>query len=159
MLDAEKEGVITTSGKIIKEGHFLLPILSTFAKESPPKLEEALSLIKNSASQVSKKSKSVLLSEKVQSSIQYLAFLANYELLFDTSIGMYDFELAKAVARHSQMDPKVYLPMLKRWRELPESTARYEVDVKLKRYESALHHLVASSSTSNQEDEANASNE
>jgi len=160
MLDAEKEGIITSSGKIIKEGHFLLPILSTFAKESPPKLEEALSLIKNSASQVSRKSKSVLLSEKVQSSIQYLAFLANYELLFDTSIGMYDFELAKAVARHSQMDPKVYLPMLKRWRELPESTARYEVDVKLKRYESALHHLVASSSsTSNQEDEVKASND
>ena len=41
------------------------------------------------------------------------------------------------------MDPKVYLPMLKRWRELPEATARYEVDVKLKRYESALRHLVA----------------
>ncbi|KAL7542565.1 hypothetical protein ACHAXR_012383 [Thalassiosira sp. AJA248-18] len=145
MTSAEKDGV-TSSGKVIKEGHFLLPILSTFAKESPPKLEEALSLIKNSASRDSSKlsrKKSILLSEHVQSSIQYLAFLADYELIFNTAIGIYDFDLAKAVARHSQMDPKVYLPMLKRWRELPESTARYEVDVKLKRYESALHHLVA----------------
>ena len=147
MLDSEKDGVVTSSGKIVKEGHFLLPILSTFAKETPPKLEEALSLIKSNApNDTSKKSsrKSALLSENVQSSIQYLAFLADYELLYNTAIGMYDFELAKAVARHSQMDPKVYLPMLKRWRELPEATARYEVDVKLKRYESALRHLVTS---------------
>jgi len=146
MLDAEKDGV-TSSGKIVKEGHFLLPVLSTFAKENPPKLEEALSLIKGNASRgPSKKStrKSVLLSEHVQSSIQYLAFLADFELIFNSAIGMYDYDLAKAVARHSQMDPKVYLPMLKRWKELPESTARYEVDVKLKRYESALRHLVDS---------------
>ncbi|KAL9188474.1 hypothetical protein ACHAXT_006852 [Thalassiosira profunda] len=146
MLDAEKNGA-TPGGKAVQEGHYLLPILSTFAKESPPKLEEALSRIKNSAARApskQSKKKSVLLSDHVQSSVQYLAFLADYELIFNTAIGMYDFELAKAVARHSQMDPKLYLPMLKRWRELPEATARYEVDVKLKRYESALRHLVAS---------------
>lgn len=155
MLDAERAGV-TASGKIVKEGHFLLPILSTFAKESPPKLEEALSLIKGNATRDSSKKstrKSVLLSEHVQSSIQYLAFLADYEIIFNTAIGMYDFDLAKAVARHSQMDPKIYLPMLKHWKELPESTARYEVDVKLKRYESALRHLVNSGQHTEDNDE------
>ena len=94
LLDSEKEG-ITSSGKIVKEGHFLLPILSTFAKESPPKLEEALNLIKSTATRdpsKHSKRKSVLLSEHVQSSIQYLAFLANYEHIFNTAIGMYDFE-------------------------------------------------------------------
>ena len=147
MLMAEKDGA-TQSGDMISEGHFLLPVLSTFAKEVPARLEEALTLIKINASkepQRQRKKTSILLSDHVQSSIQYLAFLADYELLFNTSIGMYDFELAKAVARHSQMDPKVYLPMLKRWRdELPECVARFEVDVKLKRYESALRHLVSS---------------
>ena len=54
---------------------------------------------------------------------------------------MYDYDLAKAVARNSQMDPKVYLPMLKRLRSLPEFVARFEVDIKLERYESALDHL------------------
>lgn len=144
MAGAEKDGV-TASGNIVEERHFLLPILSTLAKENPPKLEEALILIKNNApSTNAKKSKQhmTLLSEQVQQSIKYLAFLADYELIFNTAIGLYDFDLAKAVARHSQMDPKVYLPMLKRWRELPEDTAKYEVDVKLKRYESALRHLV-----------------
>ena len=147
MLNAEKNGS-TQSGIIVSDGHFLLPILSTFAKEVPARLEEALILIKSSASQMQptyRKKTSILLSEHVQSSIQYLAFLADYELLYSTAIGLYDFELAKAVARHSQIDPKIYIPMLKRWREeLPEAIARFEVDVKLKRYESALRHLVAS---------------
>lgn len=149
MLDVEKEGQ-TNCGRSVKEGHFLLPIISTFAKENPPKLEEALLLIVSSGSLcTTRKQKSVLLSETVQSSIQYLAFLADYELIFNTAIGMYDFDLAKAVARHSQMDPKVYLPMLKRWREMPEASARFEVDVKLKRYEFALRHLVASGTAEN----------
>lgn len=146
MLAAEKDGM-TSCGKIVEKGHFLLPILSTFAKESPPKVEEALSLIKDSATSAKAKQsegKSILISDYVQSSIQYLAFLADYELIFNTALGMYDFDLAKAVARHSQMDPKVYLPMLKRLRELPTSLACFDVDVKLKRFESALRHLVAS---------------
>ena len=154
MLDAEANGV-TSSSKVIEKGHFLLPILSTFAKESPPKVEEALSLIKESAlsKEQQSKSKSVLISDYAQSSIQYLAFLSDYELLFNTALGMYDFDLAKAVARHSQMDPKVYLPMLKRFRELPLALACFDVDVKLKRYESALRHLVASSSYNETDEE------
>ena len=57
---------------------------------------------------------------------------------------MYDYDLAKAVARNSQMHPKVYLPMLKRLRSLPEFVARFEVDIKLERYESALDRLYKS---------------
>ena len=56
------------------EGQFLLPILSTFAKESPPKLENALKLIKSNALSQPSSSRSgkqsVLLSEKAQSSIK-----------------------------------------------------------------------------------------
>lgn len=131
------------SSDVSYEGKFLLPILSTFAKQEPPKLEAALSLIKENAINTSASVvvKNVLLSDKAQSSIQYLAFLADYKLLFDTALGMYDFDLAKAVARNSQMDPKVYLPMLKRLISLPEFDAKHEVDVRLKRYESALRHL------------------
>ena len=128
------------------EGKYLLPILSTFAKQEPAKLEDALSLIKENAVKIpsTKSMKSILLSDKVQSSIQYLAFLANYELLFNTALGMYDFDLAKAVARNSQMDPKIYLPLVKRLKNLPEFEAKYEVDLKLKRYESALTNLFKS---------------
>ena len=155
MLAAEKDGV-TSTGKVVEKGHFLLPVLSTFAKESPPKVEEALFMIKDSATSAKakqSKGKSILISDYVQSSIQYLAFLADYELIFNTALGLYDFDLAKAVARHSQMDPKVYLPMLKRLRDLPTYLARFDVDVKLKRFESALRHLVASSSYNETDEE------
>ena len=154
MMQFESDGK-TLSGKEVSDDHFLLPVLSTFAKQNPPKLEEALSMIRENAMAKSsaRSKKSPLLGDKAQGSIQYLAFLADYPLLFDTALGMYDFDLARAVARNSQMDPKVYLPLLKRLRSLPESTAKYEVDIRLERFESALTHLVSSSTDESVEDE------
>ena len=130
-----------------EDGHFLLPVLSTFAKESPPKLDEALSMIKERALQQHPihSKKTPMFADKAQQAIHYLAFLAEYELLFETALGMYDFEIARAVARNSQMDPKVYLPLLKRLNALPVNYAKYEVDVRLKRYGAALSNLFESS--------------
>lgn len=118
-------------------GRFHLPILSTFAKENPPKLEQALDLIND----IAQKDGKSLFSEQAQSSIQYLAFLADYDLIFNTALGMYDFDLAKAVARNSQKDPKVYLPMLSRLSRMSNLLGRHDVDMQLGRYESALIHL------------------
>jgi elongator complex protein 1 len=128
------------------EAHFLLPVLSTFAKESPHKLDEALAMIKERAVQNygPKSKKPPLFADTAQNAIRYLAFLAEYELLFETALGMYDFEIARAVARNSQMDPKVYLPLLKRFMSLPWNYAKYEVDIRLKRYEDALKNLFES---------------
>ncbi|KAG7349815.1 IKI3 family protein [Nitzschia inconspicua] len=123
--------------------YYLLPVLSTFAKEDPPKLDEALRLIKCDAlsQPVKSTTKNPLFAESAQHSIHYLAFLAEYQLLFETALGMYDYEVARAVARNSQMDPKVYLPLLKRYNALPEYFSRFEVDVRLKRYDWALRNL------------------
>jgi len=142
LIQAEERGS-TLGGAPVEDGYYLLPILSTFAKELPPKLEEALAMIRENATKQRnvKSKKSRFFSDKTQSSIQYLAFLANYELLFNTSLGMYDYELARAIARNSQMDPKVYLPLLKRLKKLPDFFAKYEVDIHLKRYELALSNL------------------
>eukprot|EP00536_Pseudo-nitzschia_multiseries_P004484 jgi/Psemu1/253661/estExt_Genewise1Plus.C_740091 len=139
MIDIERAGEKPNT-------YYLLPVLSTFAKENPPKLDEALSLIKDDAMRLNsgKSSTNPLFSENAQSSIKYLAFLAEYELLFETALGMYDFDIARAVARNSQMDPKVYLPLLKRFNALPIFFSRYEVDMRLKRFDLALKHLHAS---------------
>ena len=149
MIEAEGNGY-TRGVRLVSEGYFLLPVLSTFAKESPPKLEEALSLIKESALSAHPPSsrKPPLFGEKAQSSIQYLAFLADYKMLFDTALGMYDFELARAVARNSQMDPKVYLPLLKHLKACPEFYGKFEVDMRLGRFEVALSNLVKSGANS-----------
>mmetsp|Transcript_8246 Transcript_8246/g.24364 ORF Transcript_8246/g.24364 Transcript_8246/m.24364 type:complete len:1393 (-) Transcript_8246:1544-5722(-) len=139
MMDIEKAGEKPST-------YYLLPVLSTFAKENPPKLDEALSLIKDDALRLVsvKSSTNPLFSENAQSSIKYLALLAEYELLFETALGMYDFDIARAVARNSQMDPKVYLPLLKRLNTLPVFFSRYEVDMRLKRFDLALKNLYES---------------
>jgi len=127
--------------------YYLLPVLSTFAKEDPPRLDEALSLIKDDALRLHsvKLSTNPLFSDSAQRSIRYLAFLAEYELLFETALGIYDYDIARAVARNSQMDPKMYLPLLKRFNTLPTFFSRYEVDMRLKRFEMALTNLYESS--------------
>ncbi|OEU20470.1 IKI3-domain-containing protein, partial [Fragilariopsis cylindrus CCMP1102] len=139
MIDIEKSGDKPNR-------YYLLPILSTFAKENPPRLDEALSLIKDDALKVhsGKLSTNPLFSETAQSSIRYLAFLAEYVLLFETALGMYDYDIARAVARNSQMDPKMYLPLLKRFNALPKFFSRYEVDMRLKRFDTALTNLYQS---------------
>jgi elongator complex protein 1 len=146
LTQAEDDGR-TTGGRTIPPGHYLLPILSTFAKQDPPQLELALSLIKSQAELTHGKSsrRPPLFSDSAQNSIQYLAFLADYDLLFNTALGIYDYDLARAVARNSQMDPKCYLPLLKRYRELPKFFGRYEVDLRLKRFAIALRNLHTSS--------------
>ena len=139
---AAQEAGHTKAGRTISEDHFLLPILSSFAKENPPKLEDALLMIQHNANKRQNgSSKPSMFSDIAQNSIQYLAFMADYELLFQTALGLYDFEMARAVARNSQMDPKVYLPLLQHYRSLPLHYGRYQVDVKLKRFESALRNL------------------
>lgn len=98
----------------------LYPALCTYAKQSPPLLVEALSLIKTSSSTSSSSSSSqdrgseeLLAVAKVPAAIKYLAFLAEGSALFDAALGRCDFDMARAVARQCQMDPKAYLPLLK----------------------------------------------
>jgi len=148
MLQAEADGFLE-EGRVVSDGDFLLPILTTFAKQDPPKLEEALTVIKENAISRSKQSigaakKPAMFSDAAQSSIQYLAFLADHELIFNVGLGLYDFDIARACARNSQMDPKVYLPLLKRLRGLPTYYGRYVVDMRLKRFEKALRNLFES---------------
>lgn len=141
----EKVNLVCTSMRASmlgsKEGvqQFLLPILSTFAKQKPPKLEEALTLIMSET-----ESRNLSLDDSfAQDSIKYLAFLASYKVLYDTAKGLYDFQLAKSIARNSQMDPRVYMVEIEKLSAMDELSARYTVDVSLSRWEKALVSLHA----------------
>ena len=93
---------IVLTGKLIA----LNPCLCTYAKQVPPLNVDALLLIRNVCGQGG------LFSSKVQAAIKYLSFLQEGKILFDAALSVCDFEMAKAVARQCQMDPKVYLPLL-----------------------------------------------
>jgi elongator complex protein 1 len=94
----------------------LYPALCTYAKQNPPLLVEALSLIRTSSSSSSSSQghgEELLAVAKVPAAIKYLAFLAEGSALFEAALGRCDFDMARAVARQCQMDPKAYLPLLK----------------------------------------------
>jgi elongator complex protein 1 len=114
---------------------YMLPMLTTFARESPPRLEDGLALIVEDAN-----SKQLLLkSHHVQSNIKYFVFLVSADELFDTALGMYDFNLARAVARQSQKDPRQYQPLLEEFESIEDPVMqRYRVNLHLGRIAKAL---------------------
>ena len=65
--------------------------------------------------------------------------------LFDSALGVYDFDLVLFVAeKASQKGPKEYLPFLNELKTLPQGGEyrKYRIDMYLKRYRSALNHIV-----------------
>ena len=65
--------------------------------------------------------------------------------LFDAALGVYDFDLVLFVAeKSSQKDPKEYLPFLNELKMLSqgEEYRKFRIDIHLKRYRSALKHIV-----------------
>ena len=85
--------------------------------------------------------------QQMQAAIKYLAFLQDGALLFDAALGNCDFELAKAVARQCQMDPKAFMPLISSFEAVgkgeKDGSPRYclmhhGVNKHLKRYEKAV---------------------
>lgn len=93
---------------VLKSGNSIAlnPCICTYAKQKPALILDALELIRDVCCQGS------LFSSKVQAAIKYLSFLQDGNLLFDAALSVCDFEMAKAIARQCQMDPKSYLPLL-----------------------------------------------
>jgi hypothetical protein len=84
----------------------LHPMLCTYAKQRPPLLLDALTLIRTLTRE------GVLPTSKVHSALKYLAFLAEGDRLFEAALESCDFEMARTVAKICQMDPKMYMPLV-----------------------------------------------
>lgn len=109
----------TSSAQKVAAVHALL---CTFAKQRPPLLVDALRFIKSTCKVTGP---AATVSVSLQAAIKYLVFLVDGAVLFDAALGDCEFDMARAVARQCQMDPKSYLPLLERF----ESVGRgYPVD-------------------------------
>ncbi|KAJ8678919.1 hypothetical protein QAD02_014706 [Eretmocerus hayati] len=118
---------------------FVQPILISLVKNQERSgLENALLRIKS----MKEKDQDLNDSPSVQEALKYLLFMVDVNVLYDIALGMYDFELVMFVAQKSQKDPKEYLPYLNGLKQLDENYMKYIVDAKLKRYDSALEHIV-----------------
>ncbi|XP_051140318.1 elongator complex protein 1 isoform X2 [Andrographis paniculata] len=122
-----------------------LCILTTLAKSNPPALEEALKRVKvireKELSGVPDPEQALYPSS--EESLKHLLWLSDSEAVFEAALGLYDLNLAAIVALNSQRDPKEFVPLLQELDSMPKLLMQYNVDLKLKRYESALRHIVS----------------
>ncbi|KAJ4357966.1 putative elongator complex protein 1 [Didymosphaeria variabile] len=72
---------------------------------------------------------------------EHICFLADVNQLYDTSLGIYNLELALLIAQQSQKDPREYLPHLQSLHELPSLRRKFQIDDQLGRRTKALYHL------------------
>ncbi|KAI3731084.1 hypothetical protein L1987_62267 [Smallanthus sonchifolius] len=126
-----------------------LCILTTLARSDPPYLEEALVRVKvireMELSDCSNPERKLVPSS--EESLKHLLWLSESEAVFEAALGLYDLNLAAIVALNSQQDPKEFLPFLQELEVLPILIMRYKIDLKLRRYEKALQHIVAAGDT------------
>ncbi|XP_046821517.1 elongator complex protein 1 isoform X2 [Vespa crabro] len=119
--------------------YFIQPILISLVKNHEQQgLEGALKKLKEIKGLESKEFVQSISSEDA---LKYLLYLVDVNVLFDTALGMYDFELAMLIASKSQKDPKEYIPFLNNLKKLDGNFMKYSIDIHLKRYESALNNI------------------
>lgn len=123
-----------------------LCILTTLARSDPPALEEALARIKVtremelSGSNDDQRRASYPSAEEA---LKHLLWLCDPDAVFEAALGLYDLNLAAIVALNAQKDPKEFLPFLQGLERLPTFIMQYRIDLRLRRYEKALKHIVS----------------
>lgn len=108
-------------------------ILTTFVKKHPAELENALLLLRRLKNEADV--------DLAEDALNYAIFLVDVNKLYDTALGMYDFELALMVAQKSQKDPKEYLGFMSELKNMECYYQRFKIDDHLKRHEKALENL------------------
>jgi elongator complex protein 1 len=72
---------------------------------------------------------------------EHICFLADVNRLYDTSLGLYNLELALLIAQQSQKDPREYLPHLQSLSDVTLLRRKFIIDDQLDRRAKALGHL------------------
>jgi elongator complex protein 1 len=128
----------------------LLPFVTSAVKQSPPRFDEALGKIQELLHRDEGADDDSLARGRAAATraIKHLIMLTDVDSLYAEALGLYDLELVRTVATHSQRDPKEYVPFLDRVVRLEsEHWRKFTIDEHLGRYERALAHLVALIST------------
>ncbi|OQE91889.1 hypothetical protein PENNAL_c0008G02372 [Penicillium nalgiovense] len=109
-------------------------LITAHVCKSPPDMEAGLGLAAGLRKQHP---------EQAEDAIAHMCFLTDAQRLYSHALGVYDLELTLLVAQQAQMDPREYLPFLRKLQQLPETRRQFEIDNHLSRFEKALGHLYA----------------
>ncbi|KAL3233433.1 hypothetical protein RNJ44_03473 [Nakaseomyces bracarensis] len=117
---------------------YVQTIITAYASKNPQDLESALLLIAGLKNE-----------EERDSSLTYLCFLQDVNIIYKVALSIYDVELALLVAQKSQMDPREYLTFLQTLHVETPNRRKFMIDNHLGNYEKALTHLIAIEESSN----------
>uniref|UniRef100_A0A7S0ZGG8 Uncharacterized protein n=1 Tax=Timspurckia oligopyrenoides TaxID=708627 RepID=A0A7S0ZGG8_9RHOD len=120
----------------------LEPILSALCLQKPALFENALRRIETLND-----------SDQLAHAVDYLLILCQDESdrVYREALALYNLQLASLVAAQNQRDPKETRDQLGTWAEMSsEARRRFEIDLFLGHYSSALNHLVEDASTVNE---------
>ncbi|KAJ5812211.1 hypothetical protein N7474_008512 [Penicillium riverlandense] len=109
-------------------------LITAHVCKSPPDLEAGLRLVARLREHNT---------EQAEDAIEHMVFLTDANRLYSHALGLYDLELTLLVAQQAQMDPREYLPFLRKLQQLPELRRQFEIDNHLSRFAKALKHLHA----------------
>ncbi|KAJ5889926.1 hypothetical protein N7504_010736 [Penicillium tannophilum] len=107
-------------------------LITAHVCKSPPDLEAGLGLVARLRTENP---------EQADGAIEHMCFLTDANRLYSHALGIYDLELTLLVAQQAQMDPREYLPFLRKLQQLPETRRQFEIDNHLSRFTKALKHL------------------
>ncbi|GMF24460.1 unnamed protein product [Phytophthora lilii] len=124
----------------------LLPFVTCAVKQTPARFDEALGKIQKllHLSEGEDRSNLALHRAAATRAIKHIIMLTDVNSLYAEALGLYDLELVRIVAIHSQRDPKEYVPFLDRVAQYEnENWQKYTIDIHLGRHARALTHLSA----------------
>ncbi|KAG0672392.1 Elongator subunit iki3 [Maudiozyma exigua] len=110
---------------------YMQTIITAYAAQTPQNLEEALTLISSLEDP-----------KEMDSSVTYLCFLQDVNLVYKVALSLYDVKLALLVAQKSQMDPREYLPFLQSLHDSTPFRRQFMINDYLTYYDKALKDLV-----------------
>jgi len=133
----------------LNQDKYLLSIITCYTKLKPSGLRNILELIKGLKTTETNRAPphiDPLAAKKrhevtADSALEYTCWLVKADNLYNVTLQTYDIEMVLQVARHTQKDPKEYLPYLKELQELEPVYRKYKIQKDLKQYNLALAEL------------------
>jgi len=140
------------------QNKYLLSIITCYTKQSPPALNKILDIVRDlksletsestkkttpphidpSLDPAAKKKKADITANEA---LEYACWLVKADNLYDVALQTYDINMVLQVAKHTQKDPKEYLPYLKSLQELEPVYRKYQIRKDLKHFSQALAEL------------------
>lgn len=126
---------------------YLLSIITCYTKLKPSGLKDILEIVKElKAGEVGKAPHMAASGEKkrevtADEALEYTCWLVKADHLYDVTLQTYDINMVLQVAKHTQKDPKEYLPYLKALQELEPIYRKFKIQKDLKQYSLALAEL------------------